>query len=405
MKILFVHEVSYSKKPVFEMHEFPELLSRGGHDVTFFEFDEGRKFWQRGQSKLSSRVRGRIWPELEILIERPYQLGIPGIDRLFAVLSSIPRLWWLVRSQNYDVIVLYAVPTYGLQTITIAKAYGTPLLFRALDVSHKIRSSVFSPLIRLVEKFLYRNAGSLSVNNPAMADYCVKLAARDIVPLVHLPPLSLEHFQRRTNNVALRGMLGITESDKVMVYMGSFFYFSGLNEALRSFARHAQTKSDLKFLLIGGGEQSSELRELAKTLKIADKVIFTGFVSYWDLPDYLSLGHVAINTLTPSLVANTALPNKVLQYLASGLPVVSTRLNGLRSLFSESTRVSWCATSSEVVDIAQEMLFDDSFLPTKQEALASISSLERFDYKATLRVFESVLLELGRVSPTFKLKS
>ena len=51
------------------------------------------------------------------------------------------------------------------------------------------------------------------------------------------------------------------------------------------------------------------------------------------------------------------------------------------------------------------MLFDDSFLPTKQEALASISSLERFDYKATVRVFESVLLELGKVSPTFKLKS
>jgi glycosyltransferase involved in cell wall biosynthesis len=181
--------------------------------------------------------------------------------------------------------------------------------------------------------------------------------------------------------------------------MGSFFYFSGLIEALRSFARHAQTKSDLKFLLIGGGEQSSELRELAKTLKIADKVIFTGFVSYWDLPDYLSLGQVAINTLTPSLVANTALPNKVLQYLASGLPVVSTRLNGLRSLFSESTRVSWCATSSEVVDIAQEMLFSASILPTKQEALASISSLERFDYKTTLRVFESALLELVKVSP------
>jgi hypothetical protein len=51
------------------------------------------------------------------------------------------------------------------------------------------------------------------------------------------------------------------------------------------------------------------------------------------------------------------------------------------------------------VDIAQEMLFSASILPTKQEALASISSLERFDYKTTLRVFESALLELVKVSP------
>ena len=45
MKLLFIHEVSYRKKVIFEMHEIPELLAVRGHDITFLEFDEGGKFW------------------------------------------------------------------------------------------------------------------------------------------------------------------------------------------------------------------------------------------------------------------------------------------------------------------------------------------------------------------------
>jgi hypothetical protein len=40
MKILFVHEVSWFSKVVYEMHDFPELLSLNGHEVHFLEFEE-----------------------------------------------------------------------------------------------------------------------------------------------------------------------------------------------------------------------------------------------------------------------------------------------------------------------------------------------------------------------------
>ena len=40
MKLLFIHEVSWRKKVVYEIHDFPELLAMRGHDVTFFEYDE-----------------------------------------------------------------------------------------------------------------------------------------------------------------------------------------------------------------------------------------------------------------------------------------------------------------------------------------------------------------------------
>ena len=41
MRLLFIHEVNYRDKVVFEMHDFPELLALAGHDVTFIDFGEG----------------------------------------------------------------------------------------------------------------------------------------------------------------------------------------------------------------------------------------------------------------------------------------------------------------------------------------------------------------------------
>ena len=41
MKILFVHEVNWRKKPIYEIHDYPELLSLRGHEISFIDFPEG----------------------------------------------------------------------------------------------------------------------------------------------------------------------------------------------------------------------------------------------------------------------------------------------------------------------------------------------------------------------------
>jgi glycosyltransferase involved in cell wall biosynthesis len=133
--------------------------------------------------------------------------------------------------------------------------------------------------------------------------------------------------------------------------MGSFFYFSGLPEVIRSFAKEAA--HDDYLVLIGAGEQAQELEGIVNGLGIKDNVVFTGLVSFSDLPRYLAIADVAINPLKPSLVSNTALPNKVLQYMASGLPVVSTRLRGLELTFgSDLSGLIFEKDSSDVASSA-----------------------------------------------------
>jgi glycosyltransferase involved in cell wall biosynthesis len=355
LKILFIHEVSYRKKVIFEMHEFPELLALRGHEISFLEFDEGRKFWTKPNTPTYESIKGRVYGNATIKLSRPFQIGIPGIDRILALVTMIPMLRRLLRENNFDAVVLYAVPTYGLQTLWLAKSFKVPVLFRALDVSHKIRASLFSPAIKGIEKRIYSQADLLSANNPAMADYCVKLGSRTKATKVHFPPLDLGHFGAQGRDRVLRRSLGFNDDDRVLVYMGSFFYFSGLSEALNELAEVSKSSPNLKFLLVGGGEQDAELKEQVERLGISEKVVFTGFISYEELPRYLKVADVAVNTLEPTLVADVAFPNKVLQYMAASLPVVSTRLHGLEQTFGGNSGITWATDSRGVVRAASKL--------------------------------------------------
>ncbi len=395
MRILFVHEVSYRKKVIFEMQEFPELLSLRGNDVTFLEFDEGRKFWQAKQAPQRQMISGRVHTQAKVDLIRPFQFGIPGLDRLLATFTVLPTLNNLFRKKRFEVVVLYAVPTYGLQTLWLAENHDVPVVFRALDVSHKIRNSFQAPIIKWVEKQVYKKTDLLSANNPAMAKYCDELSQRTGQTVVHSPPLDLSHFQKSSRDLALRSALGITEGDRVIVYMGSFFYFSGLSDALNEFANVSKSSPNLKFLLVGGGEQDSELRQRVSALGLSEKVIFTGFVSYEELPRYLKVADVAINTLEPTLVANVAFPNKVLQYMAAGLPVVSTRLDGLEQTFGDNSGITWAADSRGVVRAASK-LSQQTEAERKaigEQQLGAVSEI--FSVESAVDKFEETLASLS----------
>lgn len=395
LNILFVHEVSYLTKPIFEMHEFPELLEARGHKVSFIQFAEGYKFWQSKRSPQFQVISGRVHRDTHIKLSTPFQLGVPGLDRILAIFTFVPLLLKTLRIQPVDVIVNYAVPTYGVQTNFLAKRYKKPVVFRALDVSHKIRKSLFGPLIKATEKRVYRNSTLISANNPGLAKYSQTLALSAARAVTNLPPLDLAHFKKAEKNEALAKELGIAPNDKVIVYMGSFFYFSGLVDVIKQFSK--ANPQNIKLLLIGGGEQDQELRELVETLGLTDRVIFTGFIDYAELPEYFSIADVAINPMEAGLVSNTAFPHKVLQYVASSLPVVSTVLDGLKATFADAAGITWASSSSETLAKAIELSRSQNQIDVAIKAQTSFCN-RVFGVESALNDFEHTLQESMRIA-------
>ncbi len=364
MKILFVHEVNWRTKVIYEIHDYPELLSLAGHEVVFIDFPEGNK--PSGLARLLdlrtqvSRKQSRAHRGSSVEVRTPGRVFAWPFDRLFAPLTFIPVIYRALKNENFDVVVLYGVPTNGWQTIAISKYFQVPVIFRAIDVSQALRKSIFRPLIRFAEKYIYRNATWVSANNQALKNYCLAHGSKLDSTSVDYPGLDLERFQPGTRSVSLMQKYGLNQTSKVVLFMGTLYRFAGIERFLKLFAADLKNNPSWKFLILGGGEARASIRSTVSALKLDDQVIMPGFISYDELTEHLQLADVAVNTFEPSLVTNCALPWKVVQYLACGLPVVSTRLTGLQGLVPDGQGVVYRNLDDGFTRAVSDLLIDDT---------------------------------------------
>jgi glycosyltransferase involved in cell wall biosynthesis len=338
MRILFVHEVDWRHKVVYEIHDFPELLSLMGHEVVFIDFPEHRS--PAGLRRLldlgtdTARGCSRAHAQAAVEVRTPGRVFAPPLDRLAASVTQVPEIARALAFGRFDAVVLYAVPTNGWQTVMLARAFGVPVLFRAIDVSHKLRDTAFTPLIEQAERFVYRNVDALSTHNEPLRQYCVSQGARADTSSIEYPGLDLERFSPGPRDPALAARYGISPDDDVILFMGTLFRFAGVDWLIRAFAELVSERPRTKLLIIGGGEAEQGLVALARELDVAREVVFTGFVDFDRLPEHLRLGSVAVTPFRRSTVTDCALPGKVMQYLGCGLPTLSTPLAGLRSMLA-----------------------------------------------------------------------
>lgn len=328
LKVLFIHEVSYQSKFVFEMHEFPELIALQGNEVGFIEFPEDESSWKSLAKSKVVRISGRALPRAEISLFTPFVWGTGMFARLTAVVSTPILLNRVMRQTAPDVIVCFSVPTSGWQACQIARKKGVPFVFRSLDVSHLLRPSLFKPLVKLAEKYIYKRSTVLSANNPALLQYCEQISGRTGKSTVNLPPLDFSHFSGTLKKGAL-AKYGVPSDGDVLMYMGTFFRFSGLERVIYDFDTAAENNPNLWLVMVGGGEIEKSLHKKAAETQHSNRIVFTGKIDYLELGEILRSADVALNPFESEFLTNVALPHKVLQYMSSGVPVVSTKLRGL----------------------------------------------------------------------------
>ncbi len=362
MKILFVHEVSWRKKVVYEIHDFPELLSLQGHDVSFLEYDEDEGNLGSNATQLTKGLftstsvmeRGHSDSRVRVITPKRFLPGIFG--RLLAVLLHPIAIWSEIKKNKPDVVVLYGIPTNGWQSAFICRHLGVPVLLRAIDVSHKLRKTALSSLIRIAERYVYMNVNHISANNAALAEYILLTSNTKATIDVLLPGVDLQKFKPEGKPNELMRKYQIHEQDKVILFMGTLFRFSGLYELIQSAAESLLEDGQLKMLIIGDGEDRQRINATISELHLEDKVICVGRIEYEDLPAYLLLGDIAVLPFLALDVTEFAFPGKVLQYLSSGLPTISTHLKGLESTFPPDSGFVFVSGTEEMVLQCKEVL-------------------------------------------------
>jgi glycosyltransferase involved in cell wall biosynthesis len=392
MKILFVHEVSWFNKVVYEMHDFPELLSLNGHEVHFLDFDEGKP---RARWKPLTTIESRAHKGSRVSVTTPPRF-LPGIfGRLLATIIQPLVFIQLVKQIKPDVVVTYSIPTSGWQITNICNRKNIPIVARVIDIPHVLRETLFKPLVKWSEQYVFRNASFVSTHNEALRQYCIGLGATPTKSSVIYPGIDVTRFFPAPPQNDLQIKVGIQPTNKVLLFMGTIFRFSGLVELLTELAPAFCLDKSLKLLVLGDGEDFNRLHQLVITLDLQDQVIMPGRIEYDLLSDYLRLGHVALLPFKQELVTHGALPGKVLQYLACGLPTISTPLDGLQSMIPPNQGILYANDSQEMANMAIDLVSN----PQNRQALSELgvsSMSDLCNWKVQLFYFESIIYALSK---------
>lgn len=364
MKILVVHEVNYLKKIIYEFQILPEILSMLGHDVTVIDYDDSWETAGNGdRSGLRTRIHvsvHRAYAGASVTVRRPGMIRLPVLSRVSAAITSGIETYRFLRSQSPDAILLYGLPTVGVQTYLAAQKFGVPVIFRSIDVLNQLvpwRALV--PPTRLMERYIYNRVNAVATVTLHLKKHILSYGVPESRVRVLPSGVDTTMFSPGPRNTAVLEKWGIGAADPVILFMGTIYTFSGLDRVFSEFPRVLARHPAAKLLIVGCGDDEERLKTLAAQLGLTGNVIFGGLQSYADLPGIIRSCDVCINPFELNGITNDILPTKLFQYLACGKPVVATELPGtLPFLTGEQHGMIYCPLESFADCIAD--LLDDS---------------------------------------------
>lgn len=103
----------------------------------------------------------------------------------------------------------------------------------------------------------------------------------------------------------------------------------GVNILIESFMKISPKYPEIKLVIIGKGDTNEEeaaVKSLALELIAGNRIIFTGQMSRTEIPSYLCNARVLALARPRSRIADAGFPSKLTEYLATGNPVVVTKV-------------------------------------------------------------------------------
>ena len=235
--------------------------------------------------------------------------------------------------------------------------------------------------------------------------------------------IDIEKYQIPDTKYEIRKGLGIDKNGKVVLYVGRIEKEKGLANLLETVSlvphlfsfpnRHPEFISGSDgmlnqvqhdggcknqrngvpaiFLIVGNGPYLADLEDLAKQLGVADRVRFVGRVSYEDVPKYCAAADVFV---LPSL-REEGLPMTLLEAMASGLPIVASRIGGTPAAVKDG-ETGLLVEPGNIEKLAEAItkVLDDDELRSKMGRRARRLAEEKFSQDAmvgrTLRVVHDV---------------
>ena len=256
---------------------------------------------------------------------------IDGLMRRMAAL--IPRI-------KPNVLHAHSPSLNAIAALRIGKQFGIPVLYEvrafwedaAVDHGTTSEDGVRYRLTRALETHALRRAGAVTTICEGLRRDIVArgIAAQKVTVIPNAVDIG-QFSMGGTADPALRQKLGLQQM-RLIGFIGSFYAYEGLDILLRAMPAMLARDARVRLLLVGGGPQEQQLRQLANQLKVRDKVIFTGRVPHEQVQRYYDLIDVLVYPRLPMRLTELVTPLKPLEAMAQGRVLAASDVGGHREL-------------------------------------------------------------------------
>lgn len=239
------------------------------------------------------------------------------------------KIYAKLKSKNYDYIILENCPGYAYKLSQ--RGYNNLILHLHNELLHtnsQYHEEIFNALTKILTVSDFIKSRVLTIQQS------------DKVQTVH-NGIDLMNFTIKESVAISRQEIGFSESDFVMVYSGRINKDKGVSELIDAMLL-LKDIPDIKLMIIGGSffgntdhEDKFILQLKVKAKAIQDRIVFTGFIPYKNMPDYLQIADIAV---IPS-IWNDPFPTTELEAQAMGLPIITTRRGGIPEEVTETNAI------------------------------------------------------------------
>lgn len=240
--------------------------------------------------------------------------------RMYALFNL--RLFLFLLVQKTDLLLANDLDTL-LPNYLVSRMKGKPLIYDSHEYFLGMPELQKRPGVRRVWSFIERSIfprlDYISTVNESLAalyaaDYGKKVMVirnialyQDPIPGGPIPDLA------------------IPPGRFILIYQGSLHRDRGIEEVIECL--HYLPRDQFHLLIVGSGLISSRIRELASRDTLRDQITMIPSVAFAALGGITRQAHLGLSLEKPSSLNNYyCLPNKIFDYLHSGIPILASRL-------------------------------------------------------------------------------
>ena len=330
MNILVIHEVDWLKKITYEIHHLSELFSLEGHKVYAVDIPDPGNFSLDKITRANIDNYNRVYEKSSVKILRTPIIPIKGLNRLSAYFTSYKFIKKILIDYKIDIAFVYSIVNNIKGTIRACNELNIPIIHRTFDVVHEIIVEKYmSNFVRKMEKESYPKLDLVIANTPFMKTWAEEMGAKNVIVIPQGVDTNI--MKNLPKDKELQKKYNINDNDKVVMYLGSILSHSGLDVIFNDMGKILKEIPEFRLLVVGDGPDLERLKQQSKQLGIYEKIIFTGFVPYKEVPRFCSLADLCINPfrMDGKYAFNDKLtPVKFFDFLSCGKPVLATPLQG-----------------------------------------------------------------------------